>query len=103
MSFTSQIQNPATSSRVSAKGPSMTARLAPSKAMRLPFEEGCRPSPVSMMPAFTSSSLYRPMASIISMVSGVGLTPASLSSVAFTNTMTRMVILPDQRTPQRPP
>jgi hypothetical protein len=36
MSLTSQSQKPATSSFVAAKGPSITVRLAPSKATRLP-------------------------------------------------------------------
>src|SRR5215468_10562676 len=36
MSLTSQSQKPATSSLVSAKGPSMTMRRGPSKATRLP-------------------------------------------------------------------
>jgi hypothetical protein len=43
MSFTCQIQKPATSSLVAAKGPSMTVREEPSKAMRLPLDDGCRP------------------------------------------------------------
>jgi len=40
MSLTSQSQKPATSSRVSAKGPSMTVRRGPSNAIRLPCDEG---------------------------------------------------------------
>ncbi|MNT32969.1 hypothetical protein D3C72_1688770 [compost metagenome] len=91
MSLTCQIQKPATSSLVSVKGPSMTRRLAPSKATRLPLDEGCRPSPASMMPALTSSSLNLPMASSNSVE---GMLPASLSSVAFTITITRMVSSP---------
>jgi hypothetical protein len=35
MSLTSQIEKPATSSRLSANGPSMTVRLTPSETMRL--------------------------------------------------------------------
>jgi hypothetical protein len=91
MSLTSQSQKPATSSRVSAKGPSMTVRRGPSNATRLPCDEGLRPSPASMMPALTSSSLYLPIASNSSAVSVVGEMPFSLSSVAFTNTITRIV------------
>src|SRR5688500_3855299 len=56
--------------------------------MRLPFELGCKPSPASMMPALTSSSLYAPM-SLISC--SVGMAPASLFGVAFTLTMTFIV------------
>src|SRR4051812_26873181 len=91
MSLTSHSQKPATSSRVSVKGPSMTVRLGPSKATRLPFAEGCRPSPANMMPALTSSSLYLPMASRSSVE---GMVPASLSLVAFTRTITRIVLSP---------
>ena len=91
MSLTCQSQKPATSSPVAAKGPSRTVRLSPSKAIRLPFDDGCRPSPVSMMPAFVRSSLKRPIASISSIE---GILPASLSAVAFTNTITRIAPSP---------
>src|SRR4051794_36354245 len=80
MSLTCHSQKPATNSRVSAKGPSMTVRLGPSKATRLPWDEGFRPSPASMMPALTSSSLNLPMAARSSVE---GMTPASDSFVAF--------------------
>lgn len=96
MSLTSQSQKPVTSSRGWGKGPSITVRSGPSNAIRLPREEGVRPSqPPSfiIMPALTSSSLNLPIASIISFVSAVGTTPFSLSSVAFTNTITRIVCL----------
>src|SRR3546814_9643151 len=89
-SLTSQTQSPGTRSRASAKGPSITVRLAPSKAIRLPADEGLSPSPPIITPAFTSSSLYAPIASNISVTSAVGGRPASLSSVAFTNTITRI-------------
>jgi hypothetical protein len=57
--------------------------------MRLPFTLGCKPSPASMMPALTSSSLYLP----ISLSSfSVGMTPASLFFVAFTMTITFMCV-----------
>ena len=69
-------------------------RLGPSKATRLPCEEGFKPSPANMMPAFTSSSLNLPIATNISAVSAVGLIPSSESSVALTNTMTRIVLSP---------
>ena len=36
-------------------------RSLPEKRTRAPFELGCRPSPASMMPALTSSSLNLPM------------------------------------------
>jgi hypothetical protein len=85
MESTCQSQNPAISSFVSAKGPSVTVRASPSKWTRTPRELGCRPSPASITPASTSSSLKRPMAASSS---SPGMTPASLSSVAFTITMT---------------
>src|SRR3954469_20767302 len=91
MSLTCHSQKPATSSRVSAKGPSMTVRLSPSKATRLPCDDGFRPSPASMTPALTSSSLNLPMASRSSVE---GMTPASESFVAFTRTITRIVLSP---------
>ena len=60
---TCQIQNPPTSSFASANGPSMT-RAAPSSpnATRLPSDDGVRPSPASMIPDLSSSSLYLPIA-----------------------------------------
>jgi hypothetical protein len=92
MSLTFQSQKPATNSFVSAKGPSMRVRLGPSKATRLPFDEGCKPpnSPAKRMPALTSSSFYLPMASSSSVE---GMMPASLSFVAFTRTITRIASL----------
>src|SRR5439155_4559382 len=69
----------------------MTVRPGPSNATRLPFADGCRPSPASMMPALTSFSLYLPMASSSSVE---GIRPASLSFVAFTRTMTRIASSP---------
>src|SRR5437868_1985556 len=48
------------------------------------------PSPASMMPAFTSSSLYLP---ISASSFGSGSLPASESLFAFTITMTRIVVL----------
>ena len=62
---TCQIQNPPMTSFASANGPSMTRDPAPSaaKSTRLPCDDGSSPSPASMTPAFTSSSLYLPIAS----------------------------------------
>jgi hypothetical protein len=55
----------------------------------LPFTLGCRPSPPSITPAFTSSSLYLPIATNSS---SLGITPASLFLVALTITMTFIVV-----------
>jgi hypothetical protein len=74
----------------------MTVRFGPSKATRLPCDDGFRPSPAFMMPALTSSSLNLPMASSSSVV---GMMPASLSFVAFTRTITRIVSSPVLRRP----
>jgi hypothetical protein len=59
----------------------------------LALRGGLEPSAVSMMPALRSSSLNLPMACIASMASVVGRKPFSLSSVAFTNTITRIICL----------
>src|SRR5438552_16923840 len=59
--FTCQIQNPATSSLASVNGPSRTVRLLPASLIRAPFAEGCNPSPASMTPALTNSSLNFPI------------------------------------------
>src|ERR1051325_4759676 len=56
--------------------------------MRAPWDVGFRPAPSSMMPAFTISSLNFPMAASMS---SVGILPASLSLLALTITMTRIV------------
>src|SRR5262249_54235187 len=84
-------QKPAISSFVSAKGPSMTVRLAPENLTRAPFELGWSPSPASITPAFTSSSLNFPIAAS-SFSSGI--TPASESLVALTIAMNRIVVSP---------
>ena len=60
--FTCHSQKPAISSFVSAKGPSITVRLSPENRTRAPFELGWSPSPASITPAFTSSSLNLPIA-----------------------------------------
>src|SRR5579859_2667686 len=93
MSLTSQSQKPATSSRVSANGPSITVRPGPSNATRLPREEGVSPSAARRMPALLSSSLNLPIAAIILVIQAGSLAPLSLSSVAFTSTITRIVHL----------
>jgi DNA-binding beta-propeller fold protein YncE len=74
---------PATSSFVSVNGPSVTVVRPPSKRKRAPFELACRPSPASSTPSFASCSLNLP----ISLRSSLeGITPASLSLLAFTRT-----------------
>ena len=55
----------------------------------MPFTLGCSPSPASMMPLFTSSSLNLPI-SVRSF--SLGITPPSEFFVAFTITMTRMTV-----------
>jgi len=59
----------------------------PAKRTRLPLALGCKPSPASITPALTSSSLKSPIA--LSSAS-LGITPASESLVALTITITRM-------------
>src|SRR5882672_9029561 len=91
LDFTCHSQNPATSSLVSAKGPSITVRFPFSNFTRAPFELAWSPSPASITPAFTRSSLNFPIsASIFSL----GRTPASESLLAFTITMNRIVVSP---------
>ena len=75
---------------VSRGGLSMRTPMLPEIGTRLRCELGLSPSPPSMMPALTSSSLNRPIASSSS---GGAIRPASLSSVAFTKTTTRIFIL----------
>src|SRR3954470_8540706 len=81
-------QNPATSSFVSGNGPSTTVRLDPENLTRDPLELGCSPSPASMTPALTSSSLYFP---ISASNCWLGMTPASESALALIITMNRIV------------
>jgi predicted dithiol-disulfide oxidoreductase (DUF899 family) len=69
-----QSQKPATTSFVSANGPSITVRFLPSNLTRAPLELGCSPSPASITPALVSSSLYFPIAV---RSSSLGRTPAS--------------------------
>src|SRR5262245_24551072 len=89
LDFTCHSQKPAISSLVSAKGPSITLRLLPENLTRAPLELGWSPSPASITPAFTSSSLNLPI-SVRSC--WFGMTPASESYVALTKIMNRIVI-----------
>jgi hypothetical protein len=68
----------------------MTVRLEPSKAMRLTSALFLRPAAATKTPALTSSSVNR---FIAANASAVGSTPFSLSSVAFTKTITRIICL----------
>ena len=83
----SQTQKPAMSSLASVNGPSMTVRSRPSKRTLAPLEVGCRPSPASITPALTSSSLYFVIASSSAVV---GISPASDSRLPGTRTMKRI-------------
>src|SRR5712672_3346893 len=94
MDFTCHSQKPPISSLVSVKGPSIIVRCCPENLTRLPLELGCNPSPASITPAFTSSSLNFPMAAKVSLVFLVGRTPASESLSALTITITRIVKSP---------
>ena len=94
MDFTCHSQKPPTSSLVSAKGPSITVLCRPENLTRLPFELGCSPSPASITPAFTNSSLNFPMAANISVFSLVGKIPASEFLSALIITMNRIVVSP---------
>ncbi len=92
--FTCHSQKPATSSLVSANGPSITVRFLPANRTRLPFDVGCNPSPASMMPALTNSSLKWPIA--VRIVSS-GIAPASDAHVALTITISCLVGAPSGR------
>src|SRR6476620_914885 len=83
-------QKPATSSPESANGPRLTLPCPLPYLIRAPFAVGCRPSPASITPALTSSSLNLPIAVSSSVL---GITPASESLLAFTITMNRIAIL----------
>src|SRR6184192_58280 len=85
-----RIQNPPTSSLVSANGPSTTLGSSVlEKTIRAPCELGVRPSPASITPALTSSSLNFAI-SVSS--SALGPLPASESSFALTITMNRIAV-----------
>src|ERR1700709_1981957 len=77
-------------SGVTAKGPLLTLGALPLYLIRAPFEVGVRPSPATMTPALTISSLNLPIAVSSSVL---GITPASLSLFALTITMNRIVTL----------
>src|SRR5712664_4416385 len=94
MDFSCHSQKPPMSSLVSGKGPSITVRCCLENRTRLPFELGCSPSPASITPALTSSSLNFPMAAKVSLVFLVGRIPASEFLSALTITMTRIVSSP---------
>src|SRR6266436_10239747 len=76
------------SSFPSVKGPSTTVRLLPEYLTRQPFELGFKPDASSSTPAFCSSSWYF---CISEMSFSEGITPASLSFVALTIIMNRML------------
>src|SRR6266699_1242200 len=85
------IQYPAISSFDSVKGPSTTVRFPPENLMRAPLELGCRPARSRSTPAFSSSSLYFPIAD---RSSSLGILPASESLFAFTIIMNRINATP---------
>src|SRR5262249_2372575 len=84
-------QKPAISSLDSVKGPSVTVGWPFPNLTRFPFELAWRPSPASMMPAFTSSSLNFPISARSSFL---GRMPASESLLALTITMTLISFSP---------
>src|SRR4029077_7790728 len=65
----------------------MTVRSLPLKRTFAPLEVGCRPSPASITPDLTSSSLYFVIAPRISVL---GISPASDSGLPGTRTMKRI-------------
>src|SRR5207244_2537036 len=89
--FTCHSQKPATSSFVSAKGPSVTVRFPPENFTRAPLELAWSPSPASSTPAFSNCWLNLPIAVRIF---SSGRTPASESLLAFTRIMNRIVVTP---------
>src|SRR5262245_47345313 len=84
-------QNPAISSLASANGPSITVRLSPENLTRAPLELGWSPSPASITPAFTSSSLKLPIAA---RSFSSGRTPASVFLSALMMIMNRIAVSP---------
>ena len=69
----------------------MTDVFLPVNLTRAPLELGASPSPASITPALTSSSLNLPMSVSSSLL---GITPASESLLALTRTMNRMGMSP---------
>src|SRR5262249_25381409 len=82
-------QKPATSSLVSANGPSITVRFSPANLTPAPFELACSPSPASSTPALISYSLNFP---ISARSSWLGRAPVSEIFVALTITMNRIFV-----------
>src|SRR6195256_637406 len=82
-------QYPATSSLVSANGPSITVRLLPSNRTRLLCELGTRRPASSTTPALTSSSLNFWYSAI---ACGVGAVAASLCSPSLAMIKTRISV-----------
>src|SRR5215472_9799574 len=85
------IQYPEISSFASVKGPSTTVRFPRENLMRAPLELGCSPARSRSTPAFSSSSLYFPIAD---KSSSLGILPASESVFAFTIIMNRIHATP---------
>src|SRR5215207_1620146 len=83
-------QKPQTRSPESGNGPRLTLPCPLPYLIRAPFAVGCRPSPASITPALTISSLNLPIAVSSSVL---GITPASVSLLAFTITMNRIAVL----------
>src|ERR1700694_5142730 len=69
----------------------MTVRLSPEYLTRAPLELAWSPSPASITPALSSSSLNCPISASASLL---GSTPASDSSLALTSIMNRIVMSP---------
>src|ERR1700716_2130593 len=69
----------------------MTVRLSPEYLTRAPFALAWGPSPASITPALSSSSLNWPISASASLL---GSTPASDSSLALTSIMNRIVVSP---------
>src|ERR1700730_18702258 len=69
----------------------MTVRLSPEYLTRAPLELAWSPSPASITPALSSSSLNCPISASSSLL---GRTPASLSSLALTSIKNRIVTSP---------
>src|SRR5438105_8369013 len=82
----------------SAKGPSITMRFAPEYLTRQPLELGFKPEASSRTPAFCRSSWYF---CISEMSFSGGITPDSVSFVALTMIMNRIVFSVVGRAPGR--
>src|ERR1700730_7167137 len=82
-------QKPATTSFVSANGPSITVRFSPANLTRAPFELACSPSAASNTSPLIKSALNFP---ISARSSSLGRAPASEELVALTSTMNRIFV-----------